>query len=149
MRTRKTLRQLCGAALALVVCAGAHGALPSPGYIDFTPVMLTDGGGAPLDHAIFTDQGQAYDLRVSGLGLGGTKGREVIVTGEVHGLSNPSDLEGTFVTEMPGALAAQAASHELWLYSERGVSIRLHTPDPGIAIASGSDQVTVQFGPAD
>ena len=38
------------------------------------------------------------------------------------------------------------ATDDLWLDSVRGVSLRLHTDNRAITLASGSDTVTVKFG---
>lgn len=146
MLNKRYLKQLSGAALALLVSAGAYSAPGAPtAVIAFPAVTLTDSGGAPLEQAILTTQGQAYDVTVNGLGVGGAKGLKVAVTGEVYGLNNLADLEGPFVTELADAPPAQVSSDDLWLYSERGVSLCLHTGNPAITLASGSDTVLVQF----
>jgi len=141
------LTQLTGAALALLISAGVSSAPPATvGLITFSPLTLTDGGGAPLGQAVLTYQGQSYDVLLNGLGVGGAKGVKVTVTGEVLGLNDIADLEGLFVSELADAPASQVSSNEVWLNSDRGVSIHLHTDNPAAAIASGSDTVVVQFG---
>lgn len=147
MTTSRYMKQLTGAALALLISGGAYSALPPvAGLIEFAPIQLQDGGGAPLEQAILTYQGQGYDLILNGLGVGGVKGGKVTVTGEVYGLNDVADLEGVFVTELADAPAKEVSSDDLWLYGEHGASIRLHTDNSQITIAAGSDTVAVQFG---
>jgi len=147
MLKHRYLKPLTAATLALLISGGAYSAGSAPtGLIAFSPVTLTDSGGAPLDQAILSAQGQTYDVTVDGLGVGGGKGLKVTVTGEVYGLSNLIDLEGPFVTELASAPPTEVSADDLWLYSERGISICLHTGNPAITLASGSDTVMVQFG---
>ena len=147
MMRNRYLTQLTGAALALLISAGASSAPPSTvGLIAFSPLTLADGGGAPLGQAILTYQDQSYDVLLNGLGVGGAKGVQVTVTGEVYGLNNVTDLEGVYVTELADAPPTEVSSADLWLYSAGGASIHLHTDNPQVTIASGSDTVMVQFG---
>lgn len=147
MMRNRYLTQLTGVALALLISAGVSSAPPpAAAQIVFSPITLADGGGAPLGQAILTYEGQSYDVLLNGLGVGGAKGVKVTVTGEVLGLNDIADLEGLFVSELADAPASQVSSNEVWLNSERGVSIRLHTDNPAATIASGSDTVVVQFG---
>jgi hypothetical protein len=149
MMRNRYLTQLTGAALALLISAGVSGAPPSTvGLIAFSPLTLTDDGGAPLGQAVLTYQGQSYDVLLNGLGVGGAKGVKVTVTGEVLGLNDIADLEGVFVSELAAAPTSEVSSNDVWLNSERGVSIHLHTDNPAGTIASGSDTVLVQFGQA-
>ena len=150
MLNNKTIKQVTGAALALLICGGAHSAAPTPtGLIAFAPLQLQDGGGAPLGQAILTYKNQNYDVTINGLGVGGTKGIKVTVAGEVYGLSNVTDLEGDYVSELSEAPATDVSSDDLWLYSQRGVSLHLHTDNAAATIATGGDQVLVQFGSAE
>jgi hypothetical protein len=147
MLKHRYLQPLIGATLALLVSGGAFSATSAPiGQMAFPAILLTDSGGAPLSQAVLTAAGQPYDVTVNGLGVGGAKGLKVTVTGEVYGLNNLTDLEGAFVTELADAPPTVVSSDDLWLYSESGVSICLHTGNPAITLASGSDTVMVQFG---
>ena len=83
---------------------------------------------------------------VNGLGVGGAKGNLVKVKGEVYGLQDAADLEGDFVSELADAPPREVSTDDLWLDSVRGVSLRLHTDNRAITLASGSDTVTVKFG---
>ncbi|WP_295388461.1 hypothetical protein [uncultured Thiodictyon sp.] len=148
MLNKRVIKQLSGAALALLISAGAYGAPAATALLAFPTITLTDSGGAPLDQAILTTGQQSYDVMVNGLGVGGAKGLKVTVTGEVYGLANLTDLEGPFVTELADAPPTVVSSDDLWLYSERGVSILLHSGNPGVKLAAGSDTVMVQFGSA-
>ena len=147
MMKYRYLTQLTGAALALLISGGVSSAPPATaGRIAMSPVTLADGGGAPLGQAILPYQGQAYEVLLNGLGVGGAKGIKVTVTGEVVGLNDVADLEGVYVTELADAPPAEVSSEDLRLYREGGPSIHLHTDNPRVTIASGSDAVMVQFG---
>ena len=43
--------------------------------IDFSPLFLKDSAGAKLEKAVFTYQGQAYEINLNGLGVGGASGQ--------------------------------------------------------------------------
>jgi hypothetical protein len=144
-----SITRLTGAALALLIGTGVYAAPPVAGLLAFAPVQLKDSGGGPLEQGVLTYQGKGYDVQLNGIGVGGAKGVKANVTGEVYGLNQVTDLEGPFVTELADAPPTEVSSDDLWLYSERGVSIRLHTDNPQITIASGSDIVMVQFGSGD
>ena len=146
MSSSHSITRLSGGALALLIGTGVYAAPPVAGLIAFAPVELKDSGGAPLEPGILTYQGKRYDVQLNGLGVGGAKGVKANVTGEVFGLNQVTDLEGPFVTELADAPPAEVSRDDLWLYGEHGVSIRLHTDNPQITLASGSDTVTVQFG---
>ena len=147
MSRNRFIASLTGAALAVLIGGGANAASPaSTGLIAFAPLQLQDGGGAPLGQAILTYKNQDYDVTINGLGVGGAKGIKVTVAGEVYGLSNVADLEGDYVSELSEAPATDVSSDDLWLYSQRGVSLHLHTDNSAATIATGGDKVLVQFG---
>jgi len=146
MSRTHSISRLTGAALALLIGTGVYAAPPVAGLLAFAPVQLKDNGGGPLEQGVLTYQGQGYDVQLNGIGVGGAKGVKANVTGEVYGLNQVTDLEGPFVTELADAPPNEVSSDDLWLYSERGVRIRLHTDNPQITIASGGDIVMVQFG---
>ena len=147
MSRNRFIASLTGAALAVLIGGGANAASPAPtGLIAFAPLQLQDGGGAPLGQAILTYQNRNYDVTIDGLGVGGAKGVKVSVAGEVYGLNNVADLEGDYVSELAEAPATDVSSDDLWLYSQRGVSLHLHTDTSAATIATGGDKVLVQFG---
>jgi hypothetical protein len=145
MSKNRYIQQLTGITLAVLIGSSAYSAPPSNGVIEFPPVTLQNSGGAPLEQVFLGYEGKTYEAVMNGLGVGGTKGITVTVTGEVFGLHNPTDLEGTYTTELADAPPKEVSSSDLWLYSSRGVSIQLHTDNPAATIASGSDIVMVQF----
>ena len=147
MIKNKRLNQLACIVAALLISSGASSAPPSKpdGVIAFSPLDLTDDGGAKVKQAVFTYQGQAYEVKLHGLGVGGAKGNGVRVTGEVYGLKNVTDLEGAYETELAQDTRGTVSSETLWLYSERGVSIHLKTNNPQLSLAAGGDAVTVAF----
>ena len=147
MSSKNAFAHVIAAALALAIGAAAHSAPPaSSGTLAFTPVTLSDSGGAPIERAVVAFQNKDYEITLNGLGVGGAKGVKVAVSGEVYGLNRVEDLEGVFVSELADAPPKEVSSDDLWLYSERGVSLRLHTDNPAITLATGGDTVTVQFG---
>ena len=147
MMRNRYLKQLIGAAVALLISGGVFSAPPTPaGVIAFSPIYLKESAGAKLAQAMFSYQGQTYEVTLDGLGVGGAVAINVTVTGEVYGLNNVADLAGIFVTELADDPAPAASSEDLWLFKDGGVSIRLQTDNPEVAIAPGGDAVTVRFG---
>ena len=150
MLRNRTIKQVTSAALALLISGVAiSAASPPTSLIAFAPLQLQDSGGAPLGQAILTYQNQNYEVTLNGLGVGGAKGIKVTVAGEVYGLSKVADLEGDYVSELSAAPATEVSNDTLWLYSERGVSLHLHTDTSAATIATGGDKVLVQFGSAE
>ncbi|EGV17689.1 hypothetical protein [Thiocapsa marina] len=147
MMTFTSKKQWTGAALALLITGSALGAPPvSVGQLEFEPIRLADAAGAKLERAILTYMDDAYEVRVNGLGIGGAAGVTVSVTGEVSGLKKLMDLEDIFVTSLADPSETDVSSDDLWIQSDRGVTIRLRTDNPNVGIAPGSDEVTVLFG---
>jgi hypothetical protein len=112
------------------------------GTIEFIPLHLKESSGAKLEQAVLTYAGQSYEVRVNGLGVGGDLGVVVTVSGEIHGLSDLADLQDLFYADPAGDLR----SDELWLHSDAGVSIRLQTDAPEVAVAPGGEAVSLLFG---
>ncbi len=146
MMRSKQMSSWAGVGLALLIATGAHAVPPPAGVIDFTPVRLSTPEGAKLDNAILSYQGKAYEVRMNGVGVGGVVGVDVTVSGEVYGLNDLADIEGVFVTEPVDGEVAEGSGSDLWLYSERGVSLRLQTDNESVGIAPGGDAVSVLFG---
>jgi hypothetical protein len=144
MMKNRYLVQFVLAATLLLGSGALNAAQTLSGVIAFAPLYLKDSAGAKLEKAVLTYQNQAYEINLNGLGAGGASGIEVKVTGEVYGLANVTDLEDTFETDL-GQAQGEVSSEDLWLYSARGVSIRLQIDNPEAAIAQGGDAVTVAF----
>jgi len=143
---KHTLNGLTGLVLALIMSGAAVSAtLPPSGELGFAPVALLESAGAPVEKGILKFQGQEHRLKFSGLGMGGSEGLTVTLHGEIHGLVNLSDLEGNFTTDLTGAPVGEASLGDLWLYNDHGVSIRLHTDNPEVALAPGADTVTIKL----
>ncbi len=145
MIKNKHLNQFSCIVAALLISSGASSAPPAKpdAVIHFSPLDLTDDGGAKVKQAVFTYQGQAYEVKLHGLGVGGAKGKGVKVTGEVYGLKNVTDLEDIYVTDLSQDTRGTVSSETLSLYSRRGVSIHLQTNNPQLSLAAGGDAVTV------
>jgi hypothetical protein len=147
MFTLKSITQLTGAALALLIAATASGASQiAVGKLAFEPVRLKEASGAKLERAILTYGDEAYEVRLNGLGIGGAAGVTVTVTGAVRGLTNLMDLEDIYVTALADPSETDVSSDDLWIQSDRGVRIRLRTDNPNVAIAPGGDEVRLLFG---
>ena len=140
----KYLARFAFAAAALLISSGVLSAPPTKpdGVITFSPLDLTDDSGAKVKQSVFTYQGQAYEVRVHGLGVGGATGKGVKVTGDVYGLKNVTDLEGEYTTELARDTTGKASKESLWLY-KGDVSILLQTNNPKLLLAAGGDMVTV------
>lgn len=150
MSRNLTIKQWAGAALAVLISSGVVAApTAQTGLLAFTPMQIQDSGGGPLEQGIFTYQNRNYDVRFDGLGVGGVKGSKVTISGEVYGLKDVADLEGDYVSELSTAPTTEVSSDDLWLYSDRGVSLHLRTDSSAATIATGGDKVRVQFGSAD
>lgn len=146
---KHTLNWLTGLALALLMSGAARaGNLPPSGELGFAPVALSESAGAPVEKATLKFQGKDHRLKFSGLGMGGSEGVTVTLHGEIYGLANLADLDGNFTTDLTGAPVGEASLGDLWLYNDRGVSIRLHTDNPEVALAPGADAVTVKLDDA-
>ncbi|MFM8441942.1 MAG: hypothetical protein ACKN9W_01205 [Methylococcus sp.] len=146
---KHTLNWLTGLTLALLMSGAAlSGTLPPSGELGFAPARLTEDGGVPVQKGALKFQGQEHRLKFSGLGMGGSEGLTVNLHGEIYGLANLADLEGNFTTDLTGAPVGEASLGDLWLYNDRGVSIRLHTDNPEVTLAPGADAVTVKLDDA-
>jgi hypothetical protein len=145
MLKNKSFMQLAFAASVMLISSGVLSAPPATpdGVINFSPLDLTDDAGAKVKQSVFTYQGQAYEVQLDGLGVGGAKGNGVKVMGEVYGLKNVTDLEDIYVTDLAQDTRGTVSSETLWLYSRRGVSIYLQTNNPQLSLAAGGNAVTV------
>ncbi len=144
MKTHRCIKSL-SAALALLISVSVQ-AQTTSAFIAFNPVKINDNGGAALQRATLSYQDQTYQVSITGLGVGGPKGTTVTVSGEVYDLPTVEDLPGILVSELADAPPKEVSTDDLWLYSERGLSLRLHTDNSAVKLASGSDFILVQLG---
>ena len=152
MMKNRLLAQLTLAVVALLIGNSGFSAPQNPDtVITFLPIDLVDEQeGAKVQEGSLTYKGARYEVKLNGLGVGGGHGKGVMVIGEVYGLANIADLEGTYISELAQDQTGRASSVTLRLDKNTPpvsapLSIILRTANPKLSFATGSDEVTVRL----
>jgi len=116
--------------------------------IEFQPIDVVDNAGAKVQNATLIFQNKSYPIQFDGLSVGGSKGVQVTLTAEVYDLNSINEFADNYVNELSQDNSDVASSDSLWIYSNQGVRINLHTNNSELSLASGGESISVGFGEA-
>jgi hypothetical protein len=88
-------------------------------------------------------QGETYDFKLEGAGVGGIGASHISATGEVYNLKDVADLPGAYGEASVGYAAEDQGEGHLWLQNQNGVVLHLTTNQQGIGLTSGADGVVI------
>ena len=90
-------------------------------------------------------QGNTYDFKLGGLGIGGIGASHITASGEVYHLNNVWQFPGTYLQGSLGYSATNQGKGDLWLQNENGVVLHLKTSQQGLGLTTGADGIVVNM----
>jgi hypothetical protein len=147
MKNLKTITLLTAIVAVLFVVTTGHSEEKTPSgtiIIDETQVMWMVGGdigGGTLEF-----QGQSHKFKMDGLKLGGFGVHKVKLDGDVWDLKDVADFSGVYAAAEAGVTLGDAGKGDFWLKNDKGVSLRLKSPDSkGIALDLGVEGIDIRL----
>jgi len=90
-------------------------------------------------------QGNVYDFKIGGVGIGGIGASHITASGAVYNLNDVSQFPGTYAQGSMGITITDAGEGHLWLQNGNGVVLRLKTSQQGLGLTTGADGVVIKM----
>lgn len=90
-------------------------------------------------------QGNVYDFKIGGVGIGGIGASHIMAMGEVYNLTDVSQFPGPYVQGSMGITATDMGQGHLWLQNKNGVVLRLRTSQQGLGLTTGADGIVIRM----
>ncbi len=90
-------------------------------------------------------QGNTYDFKIGGVGIGGIGASHIVATGEVYNLNDVSQFAGPYVQGSLGITVTDEGKGHLWLQNNNGVVLRLKSSQQGLGLTSGADGILIKM----
>lgn len=90
-------------------------------------------------------QGNTYDFKLGGLGIGGIGASHIQASGEVYNMNDVRQFPGTYLQGSLGYAATNQGKGNLWLQNENGVVLHLKSSQQGLGLTTGADGVVVNM----
>jgi hypothetical protein len=92
-----------------------------------------------------TFQGNTYDFKVGGLGIGGIGASHISAYGEVYNLKEVVAFPGTFAQGAVGYSVTNQGEGQLWLQNQNGVVLHLQTSQQGLGLTAGVSGILISM----
>ncbi len=90
-------------------------------------------------------QGNVYEFKIGGVGIGGIGASHILATGEVYNLTDVSQFPGAYVQGSLGITVTDMGQGHLWLQNKNGVVLRLRSSQQGLGLTSGADGIVIRM----
>jgi hypothetical protein len=90
-------------------------------------------------------QGNTYDFKIGGLGIGGIGAAHISAVGEVYNLQDVYAFPGAYGQAGIGFAATDQGQGHLWLQNQNGVQLRLRTSQQGLGLTAGADGIVINM----
>jgi hypothetical protein len=90
-------------------------------------------------------QGNTYDFKIGGLGIGGIGAAHISAVGEVYNLQDIVAFMGAYAQAGVGFAATNQGEGQLWLQNQNGVQLRLRTSQQGLGLTAGADGIVINM----
>jgi len=90
-------------------------------------------------------QGNTYDFKLGGLGIGGIGASHLKASGEIYNLNDVSQFPGAYAQASAGYSVTDQGKGHLWLQNENGVVLHLKTSQEGLGLTAGADGIVVNM----
>ena len=90
-------------------------------------------------------QGNVYDFKIGGVGIGGIGASHITATGEVYNLTDLSQFPGAYVQGSMGISVTDKGKGHLWLQNNNGVVLSLKTSQEGLGLTAGADGILIKM----
>ena len=147
-------RKTVGNRLMLMLCSILLVAVPSAfaaeqpqpsGTVDINEYELAYILNGSMGGGKLYFQGNTYDFKLGGVGIGGIGASHLNASGEVYNLENVEDFPGTYAEGGIGFAATDQGKGHLWLKNANGVVLHLKTSQQGLGLMGGVDGVVINM----
>jgi hypothetical protein len=90
-------------------------------------------------------QGNAYNFKIGGLGVGGIGASHITASGEVYNLQDIQAFPGAYAQASMGYSATNQGEGHLWLQNQSGVQLHLITSQQGLGLTAGADGIVINM----
>lgn len=90
-------------------------------------------------------QGNTYNFKLGGLGVGGIGASHIKAFGEVYNLNEVWQFPGAYGQASVGYSAAMQGKGHVWLQNANGVVLHLTTSQEGIGLTAGADGIVINM----
>lgn len=97
-------------------------------------------GGGKLHY-----EGETYDFKIGGLGVGGIGAAKLEGKGDVYDLHSLADFPGTFGEARIGFVVGTLGKGDLWLENPKGVHLHLKAEHEGVMLSAGGDGIVIDM----
>ncbi len=144
-RSRKSMVALFALLMAVVLpCAAMAQDVPS-GTVQIDEYQLAYIFNGNVGGGKLTFQGNTYDFKVGGVGIGGIGASHITASGEVFNLQDISQFPGVYGQAGMGFSATNVGQGHIWLQNTNGVKLHLWTSQEGLGLTSGADGVLIKM----
>jgi hypothetical protein len=88
-------------------------------------------------------QGNTYDFKIGGVGIGGIGASHITAWGEAYNLNDVGQFPGTYAQGGVGISVTNMGQGHLWLQNANGVQLHLTTSQEGLGLTAGADGVVI------
>ncbi len=90
-------------------------------------------------------QGNVYDFKIGGVGIGGVGASHILATGEVYNLNDIRQFPGPYVQGSLGITLTDQGQGHLVLQNKEGVVLRLKASQQGLGLTTGADGIVIRM----
>ena len=142
MRKRVFLMTICAALFAL---AGTSLAQIPSGTVTIDEYELAYIFNGTMGGGTLNFQGNSYNFKIGGLGIGGIGASHISDSGEVYNLKDVQGFPGTYAQASMGYSATNQGEGHLWLQNQNGVQLHLITSQQGLGLTAGADGIVINM----
>ena len=131
--------------LALMAFSGISLAQQPSGTVTVDEYELAYIFNGSMGGGTLTFQGNTYNFKIGGLGIGGIGASHISASGEVYNLQDVWSFPGTYVQASIGYSATNQGQGHLWLQNQNGVQLHLITSQQGLGLTAGADGIVINM----
>jgi hypothetical protein len=139
----KTFALTTAIVLALSGASSAFAQDVQTGSVQFSGNSVAVGVGYTWAKGVLTFNGHDYPFKAKGLSVLGVGAEKITGQAEVYHLTKASDFAGVYAAAAAGGSVADAGGGTAVLRNRKGVVVRVHTQDKGLALNIAASGVGV------
>ena len=142
MRKKVFLTTVCA---ALFVLAGTSFAQDPSGTVTIDEYELAYIFNGTMGGGTLNFQGNTYNFKIGGLGIGGIGASHINASGEVYNLQDVLAFPGAYAQASVGYSVTNQGQGHLWLQNQNGVQLHLITSQQGLGLTAGADGIVINM----
>jgi hypothetical protein len=142
MRKRLLMTLVC---MALMAVAGTSLAQTPSGTVSIDEYELAYIFNGTMGGGTLNFQGNTYNFKIGGLGIGGIGASHISASGEVYNLQDVWSFPGTYAQASVGYSITNQGQGHLWLQNQNGVQLHLITSQQGLGLTAGADGIVINM----